>query len=493
MVIKYESTRSKTTVSSSKAILKGISDEGGLFVPQSIPNIDISTITDMSYTKLCYHILSKFLSDFNKNNLMEIVTKSYDNKFNTNDVTPVVKINNNYFLELFHGPTLAFKDVALSILPHLLIESSNIQNVMDEIVILTATSGDTGKAALEGFTNVNKTKIIVFYPSEGVSEIQKKQMISQEGNNVYVIGINGNFDDAQNGVKEIFNDKVFKEQLKNNNIVLSSANSINIGRLLPQIVYYFSSYIQLINNNTIKLHDKVNFTVPTGNFGNILAGYYAKEMGLPINKLICASNTNNVLYDFFKTGTYNKNRDFIKTMSPSMDILISSNFERLLYHMSNGDKNLINNLMNQLISKGSYNISKEIKENIDKLFYGSFCDEKETSSTIKEVYNKYNYVIDTHTAVAYKACKDYLKETNDITPNIILSTASPFKFTKSVYESIFGSIELDEYSLINELSQNCAIEIPENIKTLKGSKILHKDIINKNKMKSYIENILSQD
>ncbi|MPW26914.1 threonine synthase [Alkalibaculum sp. M08DMB] len=489
MNISFQSTRSNQKVSSSLAILKGISDEGGLFVPDSFPSVNVSNLENLNYQEICFSILSKFLTEFEEDSLKEIINKSYE-KFSVKEVAPVVNIGNNYILELFHGPTLAFKDVALSILPHLIIKSAKIQQIEDEIVILTATSGDTGKAALEGFSNIENTKIFVFYPSDGVSEIQKKQMTTQEGNNVFVYGIQGNFDDAQNGVKNIFNDNSFKKELQEKNIILSSANSINIGRLLPQIVYYFSSYIELVNKGSIAMNDEVNFTVPTGNFGNILAGYYAKEMGLPINKLICASNSNNVLYDFFKTGSYDKNREFIKTMSPSMDILISSNFERLLFHMSGNNTDLINQWMNKLNAQGSYTIPDSVKNSIDKLFFGSFCNEEDTKNIISEVYKEYNYVLDTHTAVAYKAYQDYLSETNDTTTNVILSTASPFKFTKSVYESIFGIQNQEEYSLINELSNKASLTVPKPIKNLKNSTVLHKDIIPSNAMKEIIEKIL---
>ncbi|MFZ7132688.1 MAG: threonine synthase [Eubacteriales bacterium] len=487
----FSSTRAYKEVSPSTAILKGISDEGGLFVPEHFPAIDIEKLKHCSYREICFVILSEYLTDFDHDVLKKMITKAYD-KFSTNNITPVISFNQHHILELFHGPTLAFKDVALSILPYLIMESAKIQKIHDEIVILTATSGDTGKAALEGFANIDHTKIIVFYPSEGVSEIQKKQMISQEGNNVYVIGTQGNFDDAQNGVKKIFNDQVFKKELKGMNIILSSANSINIGRLLPQVVYYFSAYMQLVNQGVIQLHDKVNFTVPTGNFGNILAGYYAKEMGLPINKLICASNTNNVLFDFFNTGEYNKNRPFVKTISPSMDILISSNFERLLYHMSNHDKHLITQWMTKLSEQGHYRVPDSIKKKINHLFYGNYCDEASTKETIGKFYREFGYVLDTHTAVACKVYQDYVNDTGDSKNNIILSTASPFKFTKSVYESIFENSQGNEFSLISQLAEKTHISIPKQICNIEKMPILHKDIIPATKMKEAIFKILKQ-
>ncbi len=489
MNISYKSTRSDKAVTASQAILKGISDEGGLFVPTSFPQVDLENLVHKSYKEICYSILSKYLPEINEDHLKDIISKAY-NKFSAPEVAPVVSFGNRHILELFHGPTLAFKDVALSILPYLIQASAKLQNVEDEIVILTATSGDTGKAALEGFANVENTKIIVYYPCEGVSNIQKKQMTSQAGNNVYVLGIEGNFDDAQNGVKAIFNDQEFKEKLKLEKIILSSANSINIGRLLPQVVYYFSSYMELVQKGVISLNDSVNFTVPTGNFGDILAGYYAKEMGLPIHKLICASNSNNVLYDFFKTGTYDKNREFIKTISPSMDILISSNFERMLYHASNNNQELIVNFMKELNEKGSYTISAEMKSVISKLFYGSYSDEESTKEIIGQVYKEYGYVLDPHTAVAYKVYEDYAKETSDDRANIILSTASPFKFPEAVYESIFESSDLEVYELIHELARKADLSIPEPIKKLKDSEILHKRVIPSHGMKKAVEEIL---
>lgn len=485
----YTSTRSDVKVSPSLAILKGISDDGGLYVPQSFPSVNIEDLKNSDYNQLCFNILSNFLYDIDSSVLMDMIHKAYS-KFNVKEVTPISSFDNYNILELFHGPTLAFKDVALSILPYLMMESASIQNVHDEIVILTATSGDTGKAALEGFADVNNSKIIVFYPSEGVSEVQKKQMISQAGSNVYVIGIQGNFDDAQNGVKKIFNDIEFKKYLKGKNIILSSANSINIGRLLPQIVYYFSAYMQLVQQKKIKMNESVNFTVPTGNFGNILAGYYAQKMGLPINKLICASNANNVLYEFFSTGKYDKNRNFIKTISPSMDILISSNFERLIYHISENDYSLVKNLMNGLSSSGSYEVPMNIKSKIDEIFYGGYCDEESTKNTISKVYNSYNYVLDTHTAVAFKVYEDYKAKTGDTRQNVILSTASPYKFTKSVYEAIYGVSNENEYELIKKLAEKCNSVIPDQISDIASRPVLHKDIINPEDMQMYITDMI---
>jgi threonine synthase len=488
-MIKYNSTRSNINVAPSEAILKGISSDGGLFVPESFPKIDIDSLLGKSYEEICYEVLSKYFYEFDESDLKHMISQAYG-KFNTKDVTPVAALGELNFLELYHGPTLAFKDVALSILPHLLTASAKIQNVDDEIVILTATSGDTGKAALEGFADVQGTSIIVFYPNDGVSMIQRKQMTTQVGKNVHVIAIEGNFDDAQKGVKEIFNDRGYNSLLKENGYVLSSANSINIGRLVPQIVYYFDSYIKSVASGKIKMGDPINFTVPTGNFGNILAGYYAKNMGLPVNKLICASNDNNVLFDFFSTGEYDKNRPFIKTISPSMDILVSSNFERLLCHVSNFDKEFVKNSMNELSTSGKYSVSKEIKEIISDNFYGNYCNEKETLETIKDVYEKYGYVIDPHTAVGCKVYADYKTESNDDTYNIILSTASPYKFTKSVYEAIFGPSELDDYTLIEKLSKGTGLALPKELITMCNSDDIHKKVYASNKMKDSISEIL---
>ncbi|SHF10087.1 threonine synthase [Alkalibacter saccharofermentans] len=488
-MLKYNSTRSNITAMPSEAILKGISSDGGLFVPEDFPKIEVESLNGKSYEEICFQVLSRYFHEFDQGDLKDMISQSYG-KFNTKEVTPLAAFGDLNFLELYHGPTLAFKDVALSILPHLLTASAKIQDVDDEIVILTATSGDTGKAALEGFANVKGTSIVVFFPNDGVSMIQRKQMTTQSGENVHVIAIEGNFDDAQRGVKEIFSDEDYNKLLKKNGFVLSSANSINIGRLVPQIVYYFDSYIKSVESGKIKMNDPVNFTVPTGNFGNILAGYYAKNMGLPINKLICASNDNNVLFDFFKTGEYDKNRPFIKTISPSMDILVSSNFERLLYHVSNFDSDFVKKAMDDLSSLGKYKVSDEIKNTISENFYGNYCDEKDTLKTIKNVYDKYGYVIDPHTAVGCKVYEDYKLETGDNTYNIILSTASPYKFTKSVYEAIFGPSELDDYTLIEKLSESTGLSLPNELIAMCTSEDLHKKVCDSHKMKESITEIL---
>ncbi|WFD12381.1 threonine synthase [Tepidibacter hydrothermalis] len=490
----YKSTRGDSSrVTSSNAILKGLAKDGGLYVPTQFPYIDIpfKDMIPMDYKEIAFYIINKFFTDFDDSTLKNCIDNAYDDKFSSNLIAPLKNIDDNYFLELYHGPTLAFKDMALSILPHLLKASCKNLNIQKEVVILTATSGDTGKAALEGFNNVDKTKIIVFYPKKGVSTIQEKQMITQDGKNTHVIGIDGNFDDAQRGVKEIFSDKEFNNILSKQNYMLSSANSINIGRLVPQIVYYVNSYIQLLKNEDIKENEKINIVVPTGNFGNILAAFYAKKMGLPINKLICASNHNNVLCDFINTGIYDVRREFKLTSSPSMDILVSSNLERLLYEISNSNPCLVKNLMEDLKVNGIYEINEDMKNKLDD-FYADFATEEETLSTIKKVYNDFNYVIDTHTSVAYCVYQKYRQKTNDSTKTIIASTASPFKFPESVIESIDNNYDvLSDFQLIDKLSNISNIEIPKPIKELESKRIIHCSICKKDKMKSMITNILN--
>lgn len=484
--MKYISTRDKNKkVSSSTAIVQGISDDGGLFVPEIFPKIcNFENLKDISYKELAFIIMSKFLTDFEPEVLRKCIEKAYDDKFDDEEIAPVKKVGEDYFLELFHGPTFAFKDMALSILPYLLKESMKINNKSREVVILTATSGDTGKAALEGFANVEGVKIIVFFPEDGVSKIQKLQMITQEGENTYVVGINGNFDDAQNGVKEIFSDKDFNKLLDENGYIFSSANSINIGRLIPQIVYYFYGYLKLLNEGNISEDGKVNIVVPTGNFGNILAAYYAKNMGLPINKLICASNENNVLTEFFKTKIYDRRRNLLLTSSPSMDILISSNLERLLFHLDNGDDKLIRDKMDRLKNDGFYNFENL---NLDE-FYAGYSTGKEVGETIEDVFNEYNYLLDPHTAVAYNVYNKYKTETKDSTKSIIASTASPFKFPAKVASSIGIDIkDKDEFKIIFELGEKANINIPSAIIGLKDKKILHNNNCNKENMKDYVK------
>jgi threonine synthase len=489
----YRSTRnSYEAILSCGAMIKGIANDNGLYVPDEIPLINekLEDLINMSYKELAFLIMKKFFMDFEDGELLECIEKAYDSKFDTPLIAPLVERSGVHFLELYHGPTLAFKDMALSILPHLMKTARSKLNIKRELVILTATSGDTGKAALEGFSNVDGTKIIVFYPKDGVSEIQKRQMISQEGENTFVVSIDGNFDDAQNGVKKIFGDREFGEKLYENNYILSSANSINIGRLIPQIVYYFYGYLNLLKSNKIETGEKINVVVPTGNFGNILAAYYAKGMGLPVNKLICASNINNVLYDFLNSGVYDKRRELKLTSSPSMDILISSNLERLLFEISGRDHAMIKDMMEMLQSVGSYEITNSMKKNL-KDFYGGYADEHETFEGINKIYKASGYVMDTHTAVAYSVYNKYKQETGDNTKTIIVSTASPFKFGRSVCTSVgIGVDGLDDFRVIDELSRAAGIKVPGAIKALERKKVIHKNQCNKNDMKKTVEKIL---
>ena len=438
MSLFYRSTRDDSVrVTASQAILKGLAPDGGLFVPESIPSLDksLEELSKMSYKEVAYEVMKLMLDDFTEEELKNCIDKAYDSKFDTEEIAPLVKAEGAYFLELFHGATIAFKDMALSILPYLLTTSAKKNGVKNEIVILTATSGDTGKAALAGFADVPGTKIIVFYPKHGVSPIQEKQMVTQKGNNTYVVGITGNFDDAQTAVKKMFNDKELEAELDAAGYQFSSANSINIGRLVPQIVYYVYAYASLVRQGKIKDGQEINVVVPTGNFGNILAAYYAKQMGLPVHKLICASNDNKVLYDFFRTGTYDRKRDFILTTSPSMDILISSNLERLIYRLTGENAEKCAELMKSLSEGGEYTITDEMKAQLGD-FYGNFCSEKETADAISEIYKDSNYVIDTHTAVAAGVYKKYVSETEDHLQTVIASTASPYKFTRSVMDAL---------------------------------------------------------
>lgn len=491
--MEFISTRgNKEKVKGSQAIINGLCNDGGLYVPTSFPNISnkLKDFLNLSYKNLCLEILKLYLDDFTDDELISCIERAYDEKFDCKEIAPTTKINDAYFLELYHGPTCAFKDMALTLMPLLLETSLKKNNIKDEIVILTATSGDTGKAALEGFKNLSQIKIIVFFPEDGVSTIQKLQMQSQEGNNTYVVSINGNFDDAQGAVKKIFNDEDFAKVLKDNNYRLSSANSINIGRLLPQVVYYFYSYFDLVKNKHIQLGDKINFSVPTGNFGNILAGYYAKLMGLPVNKLICASNDNNVLYDFFNSGIYDKNRDLILTTSPSMDILVSSNLERLLYEISSRDDKKVNSLIRDLNEKGLYKLDDNMIKNL-KSFKGEYANELEVKRNLNKIFKESNYLIDTHTSVAYTAYRKYLRDSHDCTPTVIVSTASPYKFSKDVLYYIGQEVNnLDEFEIIEKLSYISKTSVPLPIEKLKTSSILHKTNCEKDEIKNTIEKIL---
>jgi threonine synthase len=478
----YKSTRgSAEAVTASKAILKGIAEDGGLYVPDYIPTIDfnIDELAKLDYKSLAYLVMSKFFTDFTEAELKACIDKAYDSKFTTEEITPVKKIGDTYFLELYYGPTLAFKDVALSILPHLLKTSVKKQGIDKNILILTATSGDTGKAALEGFNNVDGTKIIVFYPVEGVSIVQKLQMVTHNGNNTHVVAIKGNFDDAQTAVKNVFTDDSMQKSLDEKDYVFSSANSINIGRLIPQVVYYFYSYISLYKKGDISKDEKINVVVPTGNFGNILAGYLAKNMGLPIDKLICASNENKVLYDFITTGTYDKNREFFITNSPSMDIIVSSNLERLLYFVSGNDSAKISELMKALKTNGKYEITEDMKKQLCD-FYGAYASEKETTDEIKALYYNYKEIIDTHTAVAASVYNKYKAETKDSTKTIVLSTASPYKFPKAVMNAIDEKYSsLDEFELIKEMDKLSDYKIPASINGIEHKEVVHTKVCEK--------------
>ena len=494
MAITYISTRGgKDFIKSTEAIVKGISSDKGLYVPTEFPKIEekFSDMTDMDYKDTAFYIFKKFFEDFTDEEIKFAVESAYDEKFDGEEIVPISKVGNTYFLELYHGKTLAFKDIALSILPYFMTLSSKKIGEKRKILILVATSGDTGKAALEGFSDVDGTEIIVFYPANGVSEVQRLQMVTQIGENTSVVGINGNFDDAQNGVKRIFNDDDYNKKINEKGYVLSSANSINIGRLIPQVTYYLYTYITLLNNEEIQEGDKVNFVVPTGNFGNILAGYYAKQMGLPINKLICASNENNVLTDFINSGIYDIKRDFKVTNSPSMDILISSNLERLLFELSGRNSELINEFMEKLKTEGKYEISDDMKEKLSD-FYGNFTTEEETLEEIARIYDEFGYVMDTHTAVGYNVYEKYKEETKDDTKTIILSTASPYKFVADVMNSInkeTKSID-DEFKLIEELSKVSATDIPEGVKDLNLKKVIHDRTCEKGNMEDIILEII---
>ncbi len=473
--MKYRSTRdSSVSITSSEAITKGISADGGLFVPEKIPSLtldDINALVSESYINRAKNILGRFLTDFTAKELDSCVTGAYGERFSDKKIAPVVEIKDGMnILELFKGPTCAFKDMALQILPRLLTVASNKVAHGTKIVILVATSGDTGKAALEGFRDVENTQILVFYPSDGVSPMQKLQMCTQEGENVAVSAIRGNFDDAQTGVKQIFTDDSIIAKLAENNMAFSSANSINWGRLAPQIVYYISAYCDLIEQGKINCGDKINITVPTGNFGNILAAYYAKEMGLPVNKLICASNSNSVLTDFLTTGTYDRNRKFYTTISPSMDILISSNLERLLYSVAGTKK--VKEWMQNLKNTGKYTVDADTFAKISEVFEAGFCDDDATKATIAKTFRENNYLCDTHTAVAVTVYESYRERTGDSTPTVIASTASPFKFCRAVLEAVEGKASnLDEFDMVGRLAEITGAECPAPLANLRDKQV----------------------
>ncbi|MBP1564868.1 MAG: threonine synthase [Oscillospiraceae bacterium] len=489
----YRSTRnSNLKVESAQAISQGISEDGGLFVPESIPSLtldEIKYMSDLSYSCRAAYIFKKYLTDFTDVEIQYCTDNAYNTKnFETENIDEISHLfDGTYMLELWHGPTCAFKDMALQILPYFLTVSAKKLNIDKKIVILVATSGDTGKAALEGFKDVEGTQIMVFYPECGVSSMQKRQMTTQEGSNVAVCAIKGNFDDCQNGVKQIFTDEKVKNALEENKLMFSSANSINWGRLVPQVVYYVSAYVSLVSDKQIELGDKVNVVVPTGNFGNILAAYYAKQMGLPLGKLICASNINNVLTDFINTGVYDRNRKFYATTSPSMDILISSNLERLLYMLSGNDDSKIKEWFGALARDGKYEVTDDIKAKIKEEFFAGYCDDESTKATIKNIYDKYSYVCDTHTAVAVKVYEDYVKATGDKTRTLIASTASPYKFSASVLEAISpDSKSEDEYAMVDKINELSKINIPQSLADLKNKPVRFSESIEKFDMTDYV-------
>lgn len=496
--MKYISTRGcRRELCSAEAVIKGIADDGGLYVPARLPEIEdgfLESLVPLSYQDRAVKVLAHFLRDYSEDELRQCVQNAYNGeKFDTAAIAPLQSMDETTeVLELWHGPTSAFKDMALQLLPQLMSAALKKTRRTEEIVILVATSGDTGKAALEGFKDVDQTKILVFYPQAGVSRIQQMQMVTQAGGNVGVVAVNGNFDDAQGGVKQIFNDGAFNKAMEEKGYQLSSANSINWGRLAPQIVYYFSAYAELLGKGKINQGDRVNFVVPTGNFGNILAGYYAKKMGLPVNRLICASNANNVLTEFLTTGTYNKKRSFYKTNTPSMDILISSNLERLLYHVS-GDAAKVKEWMDSLNQNGEYTIGKDYLDEIQKVFWADWTEDKKTSAQIKEVYEKYHYVMDTHTAVAWNAANAYRAATGDKTLNVIVSTASPYKFNESVLAALQANVpeNADAFTLLNVLANINRVGVPQGLARLKDAEVLHTKKCAPGEMAEMVEMLIS--
>ena len=490
----YVSTRNNDVkVSSAYAIAHGISVEGGLYVPDSIPTLsknDFLKLAELDYKSKAEFILKNYLTDFTDEEIKNCVNGAYTGSFDDEKPAAIAQLGEKInILELWHGPTCAFKDLALQLLPYLLTTSTKKVTDGKKTVILVATSGDTGKAALEGFKDVENTEIIVFYPSEGVSPMQKLQMDSQKGNNVHVCAIRGNFDDAQSGVKKIFTDNAIKETLAKNGMEFSSANSINWGRLVPQIIYYVSAYCDMLNKGD-DLSNGFNVVVPTGNFGNILAAYYAKEMGVPVNKLICASNANRVLTDFINTGVYDRNREFYTTMSPSMDILISSNLERMLYILSDGDDKYIANIQSQLATDGKFTVNSTVLSKLQNLFYGACCDDEGTLKTIKNTFDEYGYLCDTHTAVAVNAYEQYLASTGDNRPVVIASTASPYKFAKSVLSALTNDIPNSEFDTVDALSELTHTAVPAPLAELKNATVRFKDIYNKNDMYAAVCNCL---
>ena len=492
MDIKYVSTRGDNEkVTASQAILSGIAPDGGLYVPETFPKLDksLEELKGLNYREIAYEVMKLFLTDFTEEELKACIDSAYDSKFDTEEIVPMKEADGLIYLELFHGPTLAFKDMALSILPYLMVTSAKKNNLKEKIIILTATSGDTGKAALAGFADVEGTGIIVFYPKDGVSPFQRQQMVTEKGKNTSVVAIEGNFDDAQNGVKAIFSDKALAAELKEKGYVFSSANSIKIGRLVPQIVYYVYAYVKLLNEGKLSPGEILDVCVPTGNFGNILAANFAKKLGLPLGKLICASNTNKVLFDFFKTGTYDRDREFTLTISPSMDILISSNLERLIYRLCDCDAAKNAKFMSELVNEGKYTIDKAMADKLTD-FEAGFAAEEDTLHTIKEVYDKTGYVIDTHTAVAAFVANEYRNKNTSHNKILIASTASPFKFAGSVLTALeYDKVEnfTSEWDKIRELERISGKKLPETARDIENAKVIHKDICAKDEMKALVK------
>lgn len=477
----YKSTRGNSyTNSSQEAILKGLAEDGGLYVPDHFSYFsinDLKAMSEMNYIDIANRVLGRILDDYREETLKQCISNAYSTGFENNDPAPVVRLDKHTsILELWHGPTCAFKDMALQLLPELMTGAIRDTGAEKTVLILVATSGDTGKAALEGFKDVEGTEILVFFPEYGVSDMQKLQMITQEGSNVHSVAISGNFDDAQTGVKNIFTDSALIEELNQAGYIFSSANSINWGRLVPQIVYYFSSYAALLKDGTISPGERINFAVPTGNFGNILAGYYAAKLGLPVHKLICASNKNNVLTDFFQKGVYDRKRTFFKTCSPSMDILISSNLERLIYDMADKDSEAVAGLMKQLKKTGCYEISDELLHKLSDLFSADYIDDDQTVEVISHYYNRYGYLSDTHTAVALGVLDKYRETTQDPIHTVVISTASPYKFGKAVAQAVIKNIDTDQYSefdLLKLLEKETSVKIPEPIAGVMNKPVLH--------------------
>ncbi len=493
----YKSTRNaELKMKSAEVIKKGLSEEGGLFVPEEIPVLSKAEMKKMissSYVERANLILKKYLTDFTAGELSACTEAAYGSKFGSEDVAPVFKLDDTrYILELWHGPTCAFKDMALQILPHFMTNAMKKTGEKKEVVILVATSGDTGKAALEGFKNVAGTKIGVFYPTGGVSDMQKLQMMTQEGDNVFVSGIQGNFDDAQSGVKVIFTDKKIAKEMEENGYVLSSANSINWGRLVPQIVYYISAYCDMVKRKEIVMGEKINICVPTGNFGNILAAYYAYKMGIPVNKFICASNRNNVLTDFIRTGEYDRNREFYPSVSPSMDILISSNLERLLFDLSGEDDKKVKTMMNKLNKSGKYSLTKALHKKVTDLFWGGCCDDYFTKERIWKTFTETGYTLDTHTAVAVDVYQQYVAATGDTTKTVIASTASPYKFNKDVLSALGEDTNADDFTLLERLEVKSGMEIPAALAELKSKKRRFEGVIAKDEMYDLVQNYLEK-